>query len=386
MANTLTNLIPDAYAALDVVSRELVGFVPAVARDPRADRVPVGQTLRIHQTPPNAARRDITPAMAFPAAADQTIGNKTFTITKSVAQPFSWTGEEQGAINTGSGFLTVQQDQIAQAIRALINEMEGDIAAAAYKGASRAYGTAGTTPFGTNLGESAQVKKILDDNGAPGSDRTLVINTTGGASLRTLLNNPLNANTSLNGNFTAQGVIMDLNGFKFRESAQVKAVTKGTMTGALVNNGAGYPVGTTTIAFDTGTAGATGFQAGDVVTFTGDSNKYIVNTTIVAASGNLVLNAPGLLVAVADNTAITVGNSYTANLGFSRNALLLGTRLPILPEEGDLALDRMIITDPVSGISLEFAKYPGYRMIEYEVAAAWGVSVLKPEHIDILLG
>ena len=133
MSNTLTNLIPDIYAALDVVSRELVGFIPAVARDPSADRVALNQTLRVEQTPSNAAGGDITPAMALPSAADQTIGNKSLTITKNRFFPFSWTGEEQYAVNKGPGYLTIKQDQIAQAVRAAINEMETDIATAAYK-------------------------------------------------------------------------------------------------------------------------------------------------------------------------------------------------------------------------------------------------------------
>jgi len=385
MANTLTNLIPDAFAAMDVVSRELVGFIPAVARDPKADQVALGQTLRIEQTPPNAAGGDVTPAMAFPAAADQIIGNKSLTITKSRFYPFSWNGEEQKGVNAGPGFLTIQQDQIAQAIRGLINEMENDLAVAAYKGASRAYGTAGTTPFASDLSDSANVRKILDDNGAPLGDRTLVINTTAAAKMRTLTN-LTKANESGDTGLLRQGTLLDVHGFAFRESAKVAAVTKGTMTGALVNNGAGYPIGATTIVFDTGTPGATGFQAGDVVTFAGDTNKYIVAVTIVAASGNLVLNAPGLLQAVADNVAITVGNNSTDNVGFSRNAILLATRLPAVPVDGDLASDRFELFDERSGITLELARYPGYRMNVYQVALAWGVVVIKPEHVAILLG
>ena len=160
MANTLTNLIPDAYVALDVVSRELTGFIPAIARDPSADQVAIGQTLRIPQTPANGAGMDATPAMSLPSAADQTIGNKSLTITKNRMFPFSWNGEEQKAVSAGINFLTYKQDQIAQAIRACFNEMESDIALAAKNGASRAYGTAGTTPFASDLSDPANIKKI----------------------------------------------------------------------------------------------------------------------------------------------------------------------------------------------------------------------------------
>ena len=38
MANTLTNLIPDLYASLDVVSRELTGLIPSVTMDTSANR------------------------------------------------------------------------------------------------------------------------------------------------------------------------------------------------------------------------------------------------------------------------------------------------------------------------------------------------------------
>lgn len=389
MANVLTSLIPDAYAALDVVSRELVGFIPSVTRDPQADRVALNQTVRVAKTAANSAGRDVTAAMAFPTRADQTIDNAGITISKVRAFPFSWTGEERYSVDQGPGALTVSQAQIAQAIRAAVNEVEADIGSASYAGASRSYGTAATTPFGTNLGESAQLKKILDDNGAPASDRSLVINTTAGAALRTLLNNPLNANTSLNGDMTRQGMILDVNGFKFRESAQVPTVTAGTMASA-TSTSAAFTVGQTVIPL--ATAGTGVVAAGDIITFANDTNQYVVASVTFAganpaAGDSITLAAPGLRKAQSAATrAITVIATAARNVGFSRNAILLATRLPEVGPDGDLAVNRETITDPVSGLSFEIAAYPGYRMMTYEVALAWGVKVIKPEHLAVLLG
>jgi hypothetical protein len=379
MANTLTSLIPDVYAALDVVSRELTGFIPAVARDSGADRVALNQTLRSPATAANTAGGDITPAMALPTAADQTVGNKSLTITKSRFFPFSWSGEEMYAVSQGPGVLTIKQDQIAQAIRAAVNEIEVDIGVAAKNGASRFFGaTAGTAPLFTDW---AQAKKILDDNGAPISDRHSVINTTAGVALRGT-SNLYKVNEGGEASLLRQGMLGNLFGFDIRESAGIQTTTAGAMTGALVNGA--LSAGATSIVFDTGTVNTTGIVAGDIITI--GSHKYVVATGSTSTSGTIVINAPGLQAAVADNTAITVFATSARNVAFSRNAIVLATRLPELPPEGDMAIDREIVTDPRTGLSFEVAAYPGFRMITYHVSVCWGVTVFKPEHVAGIIG
>ena len=374
MANTLTSLVPDLYESLDIVSRELAGFIPSVTLDATAERAALNQAIRIPITPA-APAEDVSPGQLPPDDGDQTVGNTPFTITKSRMVPFRWTGEEQKGINTGPGYANIRRDQITQAMRTLVNEIEVDVGKTAYL-SSRATGTAGTTPFASTLGDTAQVRKILSDNGAPLSDLQCVIDTTAGANIRTLAQ-LTKANEAGTTALRAQGTLLELHGFVLRESAGVARHTAGTGA-SYVTNGA-LAIGATVIPVQTGSGTVI---AGDVVAI--GNYKYVVTSAL--SGGNLTIGAPGLREAVNSGSTVTLAAAYTANFAFSRSAIVLATRAPALPEEGDMADDRMMIQDPRTGMAFEVSMYKQYRRVRYEIAAAWGVQNIKPAHTALLLG
>jgi hypothetical protein len=387
MPNTLTAIIPTIYAGLDQVSRELIGFIPMVQRNVNFDRAAVNQAVTVPVVPA-ASTGNVTPAATPPDDGDQTIGSQQITITASKYSPVRWNGEEQRVVGPTGEYNKILADQFAQSMRALTNLIEADIANAAYVRSSRAYGTAGTAPFGTagNLSDFAGVNQILDDNGAPQNTRRLVLGSAARFNLEGVQSTLFKANEAGSDAFLRRRIMGNVMNFDIGFTSVAPAHVKGTATGALINNGAGEVAGQTTITLDTITAGATGIKAGDVVTFAGDANKYIVKTGLVAASGDIVLNAPGLRATAADNAAMTIGNNYTANIAFTEDALVLAARAPLLPAGGDSADDRMFVTDPVSGLTFEVSLYREYRRIRYEVAMAWGVGVVKEAHIATLLG
>jgi hypothetical protein len=384
-ANTLTGLIPDLYAGLEVVSRELVGFIPSVTRNANAERAALDEYVT-YPIAPLPTAFNVTPAMAIPEPTDQTIGYGQMRITKSRGVNFGYIGEEQKGLNNGPGYMSVMAQQFAQALRVLTNEIEVDLATEAAANACRAYGASGTTPFATNVGESAQIRKILDDNGAPPSGRSLIIDTTAGANLRTLaqLTKANEAGTTMT---LRQGEILDLNGLSIKESAGIVRPAVGTNNGSASTNNAGYAVGSTT--FTLASAGTGTIVAGDYITFAGDTNKYLVVTgdADVSGGGTIVIAAPGIKIAIpASNTVITTVAITTRNIAFSQDALHLVARAPALPQEGDAAIDRFTLTDPRSGLVFEVSLYPGYRKIRAEVTMAWGVKATKRQHIAALLG
>jgi hypothetical protein len=378
--NTLTNLAGDIYVAADVVSRELVGMIPASTINGGAERAALNDTVRSFVAP-SAALVVNTPAMTIPEGTGQVVGNETMTLDKTYGVPIPWTGEGMKHVNNGSGYETILGAQIAQAMRALTNQMETDLAVAARAAASRAWGTATTTPFGTanDYTDGSNVLRILKENGAGGLDNQMVLNTLAGANF---LGKQSAVNAAGTDSMLRQGVLLDLAGMPIRESAALGSHTAGAGT-AYTSAATGFAIGTTSIPIITGSGTV---LAGDIVKFAGDTNGYVVKTG-VAAPGTIVIQAPGLRRALAASAvAMTITATSTDSLAFSRSAVELAVRAPAMPGGGDAAVDNMLVTDPRSGISFDVSLYKGFQKSMLNVSAVWGVKAWKPEHIALLIG
>ena len=393
MANTLTGLIPDLYNAAEIVSRELTGFIPAVRVDTgtaggvddvnaSVARAGQGQNVTIPLTQAQAPR-DVTPGVTAPDSGDQTIDNVQITISKSRAVDVRWNGEESRRYGHTGLMANTFTNQVAQAMRSLVNEMEADLGLEISQNASRAYGTAGTTPFGTpnDLSDFAGVAKILKDNGAPLSDLQLVYDTTAGASLAGKQSVLFKVNEAGTDEFLRNGMAGRVQGMALRESGGVATHTPGAASGYTVTGA--EAVGSKLIETSTGTGN---FEPGDIVDFA-DGEQYVVN----AQSTDVNITTPGLVLALSGGEAVSSAAAHVANAAFDRQAVILAVRAPALPnnlqgQPSDMATDRIMVTDDVTGLMFEISVYEQYKQILFEVAAAWGQRVIQPEHVALLLG
>lgn len=381
MANTFTALAPTLFSAAKKVANEPFGAVSAI--DTRFDNkgVAKGDTVKIDVAPTRAAS-DFTPAATTTSGTDATGTSIDVTIAKSRKVSWHLTGEQIRSLDNATIRPDWVEQLMMQGMRTLRNEAEVDCIAAIRKGGSRAYGTAGTTPFASDLSLLTNLRKILHDNGAPLADLQYVCNTAAGLNLRNLgvFQNAYQAGSDSErrtGNFLPQM------GFTIRESAGISTVTKGAGTGYDVNNGSGEVAGETTLTLDGGTVNTTGIAAGDIVTFAGDTNKYVVNTGLTATSGDIVIGRPGLVATVADAVEMTIGNDFTPSLAFERNAVVGVLRPPLIP--ANPTIQQMLISDSygMTYLLLDIAQY-GQRT--WELHLAWGFAVANSEFVGVGLG
>jgi hypothetical protein len=289
------------------------------------------------------------------------------------------TAEDERSLGNGGTADDILAQTVSQHIRAHINAIESYAWLTARAAASRATGTAGTDPFATDQKPLADALKILLDNGAGNMDLSAIISTTAGANLRKV-SNLFKVNEAGDPSLLRTGVLGQLYNFDIRESAAITTTAIGTGASYTTTN-AGFAVGTTSIPIITGTGTV---LAGDVVTFAGDTNQYIIKTG-VAAPGTIVLQEPGLKVAMSAATkAMTIGSLATSNICMRRDAMVIVAR-PALQPVG-AAAEQMTISDPVTGLSFLLLRVPGSGMTSWYMRVVYDCFAPNPYAIAQLLG
>jgi hypothetical protein len=385
MANalTLSNLAPVIYEARDIVARELTGFINSVTLN-RAGSIEAafGDSVQSFISTQPTVGSTITPAMAVPDADDYTVGSDTFALSQTASIKLPLPGEKVRQLDNTFGVDTVLKDMFTQSIRTLVNQIELHLATVVSRGASRAVGTATTTPFASNFDILTDLRKILADNGTPMSDGQLsvVMNTAAGANLRkqAQLQKVSEAGGS---DLLRRGELLNLLGFSLKESAGVAVHTAGTGTGDTLS---GTPaIGSTLLTFSSFSDGE--YLPGDAFVIQDDPNIYVIKS-VAHASNQVTINAPGLRVTGINGKTITRVATHTANCGFHRLSTELAMRAPAQPPGGDLAVDVIQVGDPQTGLVFGVSEYKGYKMTSFHFDVYYGAKVWKPEFVAKLIG
>ena len=379
MANTLTSIAPVLYSAAQEVSNEPFGIVSAINTSFDNKGVAYGDSVKI-PIAPMSALENFTASNVTSTGANSVASSVDVTI--SAMKKVSWhlTGEEQRSLENGGTNQEWIRQKVAQGMRALRNSAETAAAAAIKVGASKAYGTAGTTPFATSLSELVNMRKILRDQGAPMADLQLVVDS---AAYTNLLQLGIiqQAYAAGSDEERRQGRIMRQFGFLIGESAGIDLHSQSTPGTAYATNATAV-AGALTIALKTGDGA---IPAGSIVSIADDASasKYVVNTAIATNTDPLLISRPGFGAAISDSKALTFTGNYTPNLAFERMAVVGVMRPPLIPENPTIS--QMIISDSfgMSYLMLDISQY-GQRT--WELHLAYGFKVVQPEHVAILIG
>lgn len=379
MANTLTSIAPVLYSAAQEVSNEPFGVVSAINTSFDNKGVAYGDSVTV-PVAPMSDLENFTPANVSSTGANSVASAVDVAITAMKKVSWHLTGEEQISLENGGTNQEWIRQKVAQGMRALRNSAETAAAAAIKVGASKAYGTAGTTPFATSLSELVNMRKILRDQGAPMADLQLVVDS---AAYTNLLQLGIiqQAYAAGSDEERRQGRIMRQFGFQIGESAGIDLHSQSTPGTAYATNATAV-AGALTVALKTG-VGA--IPAGSIVSIADDSSasKYVVNTAIATNANPLLISRPGFGAAIGDSKALTFTGNYTPNLAFERMAVVGVMRPPLIPENPTIS--QMIISDSfgMSYLMLDISQY-GQRT--WELHLAYGFKVVQPEHVAILIG
>jgi len=368
--NTTTNVVDTVLAQGLLALREQAIMPRLVNRD--YENVPADQYSAIQIPVPSAiSAASVTPSNTPPDDSGVSPTKVTLTLDQWYEAPFFLNDKELEEIHSST--LGIQQ---SEAVKAIANNVDDAILALKTDLYSYA-GVAATTPFGTDAGEYLDARALLNNEKAPFENRFMVINADADANAMGLRGFQDAAWVG-----SSDGIINGNIGHKLGADwfldQNIPSHTAGTGSSA-TTDASGYAAGVTTLTL--ASAGTGTILAGDVVTFAGDTQTYLITTGDADVSGGgTIVFTPALKVAIAASaTAITIKQTHVNNLLFHRDCFALAMRAFDGADAIGLGNFRSAV-DPISGLVMRVEVSRQHRRTRWAYDVLYGVKTVRAEY------
>lgn len=316
---------------------------------------------------------NVTPAAVPPSTASTTPSVVPIQLSEWKEAPFYLTDYDLARIADG-----IVPMQAAEAVKAIANAIETFLwTKANFFGYA---GSAGTTPFATDLSAYLSARAIANRQLMPMDNRYVVIDPNAEANalgLRAFQDASFRGDTA----GIVNGQIGQKLGALWAMSQLVPTQSPGAPS-AYQTAGA-HSAGVKTIAVDTG-AGA--INAGAVFTIAGDTQTYSVQSTVGGGVVTSITFEPALATSPADNTLLTFKSAFVKNLLFHRDALGF-VMAPLMDTVvSDKLVEMATIIDEESGLSLRLEITREHKRWRWSFDAMYGGAMVRPEFGVIIAG
>jgi len=390
-ANAINPIIPKLLGRAMLILRERCTMVGLVNSDFNEEAKEFGKTVDVPVDDEDTTADDVTPAVTAPTPTAANPKTVPLTLDKWKHKDFFLGDDDMTRIDKDRHFVPMQ---MANRVRALANQINQDIFAT-YKEVYGYVGDAGTTPFGAS-GSLAGVngaigpREQLAKQRCPLDDRAIVLNFAAEAKALAL---PEMADVERVGERGAKikGLIGERYGFMFAADDHVPTHTAGTITTGLIAKAAtAQALGLKAIVCTTAAStGACALVVGDIITFAGHAQTYVVTAaaTQASAASDVTVNVePGLQKALVGSEAVTVKATHVVNLAFNRGAIAFANR-PLVSNKVERANRQMAtMQDPLTGLILRLELMGQYKQTVWDLDILYGVKLVRPQLIVRVAG
>ena len=374
MSNTNTNVTPKLLAQGLLALRQRAVMPRLVNRGYESMAAEKGAVVNI-PIPSAITARAVTPSNTMNSNVDSAPTTAAVTLDQWYEAPFHLSDKD--ALET-KGLIPMQA---SEAIKSIANTIDVNILSK-HTGLYSAAGTAGTTPFATNINVAITARTLLNKDACPPDDRFVVLDPSAEGNALGLSNI-----LQFDQRGDQQGIIMGSIGVKLGMAwymdQNIATYTPGTgWASGFIASTVGGAVGDTTLNLINATASGT-IKVGDIFTLVADTNsqQYVVTAaaTVSATVAVAISFKPALKTTVATGGTLTVVSvPYVPNIVAHRDCFVFASR----PLAGSNVAAGNIFSspvDPVSGVALRLELSRQYKQDTYSYDALWGSGLTRAE-------